>query len=70
MTNYPRAEDAEKVGSYPSSVRAGGGYVWDAVLEYRVWCSPRLGAEDLEAGSDYYYAVSYTHLTLPTIYSV
>jgi len=56
MTKYPRAEDAEKVGSYPSSVKAGGGYVWDAVLEYRVWCSPRLGAEDLEDGSDYYYA--------------
>lgn len=30
--------------------------MWDEVLEYRVWCSPHLGAEDLDDGSDYYYA--------------
>jgi hypothetical protein len=35
---------------------AGGGYVWDAVLEYRVWCYPEEGAEDLDDGSDYFYA--------------
>ncbi len=35
---------------------SGGGYVWDAVLEYRVWCHPERGAEDLEDGSDYYYS--------------
>lgn len=36
--------------SYPASCYAGGGYVWDAVLEYRVWCHPRHG------GGDYYRA--------------
>ena len=46
----------ELVGEYPSYAHAGGGYVWDEVLEYRVWCHPERGAEDLEEGSDYYYA--------------
>lgn len=52
----PPVEDPEKVGSYPATAFAGGGYVWDAVLEYRVWCYPALGAEDACEGSDYYYA--------------
>ncbi|MDY6994766.1 MAG: GCN5 family acetyltransferase [Pseudomonadota bacterium] len=43
------------VGSYPAVAKAGGGYVWDAVLEYRVWCYPRDGAEYTENGNDYYY---------------
>ncbi len=33
---------------------AGGGYVWDEVLEYRVWCHPENGAPDEADGSDYY----------------
>lgn len=53
---YPDATDPGRVGTYPAAAKAGGGYVWDDVLEYRVWCAPRLGAEDLEGGSDYYYA--------------
>jgi hypothetical protein len=32
-----------------------GGYVWDEVLEYRVWCHPHDGAPDTEDGGDYYY---------------
>jgi putative acetyltransferase len=55
QSSYPRAVFPEKVGSYPAAAKAGGGYVWDEVLEYRVWCSPRLGADDLEEGSDYYF---------------
>ncbi|WP_440221762.1 hypothetical protein ACQQ2N_11735 [Dokdonella sp. MW10] len=47
--------DAALVGTYPASAKAGGGYVWDAVLEYRVWCHPERGAPDLMDGSDYYY---------------
>lgn len=39
---------------YPRAVNpnrdSGGGYVWDEVLEYRVWCHPASGE------SDYYYA--------------
>ena len=29
--------------------------MWDAVLEYRVWCHPERGAPDLADGNDYYY---------------
>lgn len=31
---YPTVLDPLKVGEYPASTKAGGGYVWDAVLEY------------------------------------
>ncbi len=53
---YPPVLDESLVGSYPARAGAGGGYVWDAVLEYRVWCHPERGAPDLAEGSDYYYA--------------
>lgn len=53
---FPNAVDPDKVGSYPAAAKSGGGYVWDAVLEYRVWCYPGKGADNLEDGSDYYYA--------------
>ena len=53
---YPDAIDVALVGTYPGLVKAGGGYVWDAVLEYRVWCHPERGAPDLEGGSDYYHS--------------
>jgi hypothetical protein len=54
--SFPDAEDPSKVGEYPALSGAGGGYVWDAVLEYRVWCHPERGAPDHEDGSDYYHA--------------
>ena len=54
--NYPAVLDPELVGSYPALVKAGGGFVWDEVLEYRVWCHPERGAEDLDDGDDYCYA--------------
>ena len=53
---YPEVHNKESVGTYPALVKSGGGYVWDEVLEYRVWCHPERGAEDLEEGNDYYYA--------------
>ena len=46
----------EMVGKYPGFVKSGGGFVWDEVLEYRVWCHPERGAPKLEDGNDYYYA--------------
>jgi len=49
-TRYPTAVNPARVGKYPALAFAGGGYVWDEVLEYRVWCHPR------EGGDDYYYA--------------
>ena len=56
MTDYPKVLDEKMVGKYSALAKAGGGYVWDEVLEYRVWCHPENGAEDLEEGNDYYYA--------------
>jgi hypothetical protein len=45
---YPAVLDVSNVGTYPASAGAGGGFVWDAVLEYRVWCH--------SDGDDFYYA--------------
>jgi len=57
---FPRAVDPKRVGKYPAVCGAGGGYVWDAVLEYRVWCHVEDGAPDEADGSDYYFPfVSY-----------
>jgi hypothetical protein len=39
-----------------AAAMAGGGFVWDAVLEYRVWCHPEHGATDLHDGDDYFYS--------------
>ena len=58
MNVYPKAINEQLVGTYPALVKTGGGYVWDEILEYRVWCHPENGAEDLENGDDYYYAFS------------
>lgn len=58
MSKYPDVLNKNMVGKYPASVNLGGGYVWDDVLEYRVWCSPENGASNLENGNDYYYAFS------------
>lgn len=58
MSDYPSAIHPSRVGSYSAVAKSGGGYVWDAVLEYRVWCSPDDGAADLEDGSDYYCALA------------
>lgn len=55
MPRYPTVKDPSLVGTYPALVGAGGGYVWDDVLEYRVWCHPHDGAPDTENGDDYYY---------------
>jgi hypothetical protein len=52
---YPDAVDSNLVGSYPASAYAGGGLVWDEVLEYRVWCHPERRATDVHDGNDYYY---------------
>lgn len=55
-TEYPVVRDPTAVGTYPVLVGAGGGYVWDDVLEYRVWCHPERGAPDCAEGSDYFHA--------------
>jgi putative acetyltransferase len=53
--SYPNAVDPSLVGEYPAKAYSGGGYVWDEVLEYRVWLHPERGAADLADGNDYYY---------------
>lgn len=58
MSRYPKVINPDLIGSYPASVKSGGGYVWDEVLEYRVWCHPHNGAPDLENGNDYYHVFS------------
>jgi putative acetyltransferase len=55
ITSFPDAIDPALVGAYDAEAGAGGGYVWDEVLEYRVWCHPERGAKDLAEGSDYYF---------------
>ncbi|GAB2966398.1 hypothetical protein GCM10027048_40940 [Hymenobacter coalescens] len=55
MSKYPTVKDSSLLGTYPALVSTGGGYVWDDVLEYRVWCHPHDGASDIEDGNDYYY---------------
>jgi hypothetical protein len=56
--SFPAVSDSSLVGTYDTTAYAGGGYVWDAVLEYRVWCYIRDGADNLCDGSDYYYSFS------------
>jgi hypothetical protein len=53
---YPAVADPDMVGRHPAVVKAGGGLVWDAVLEYRVWLHPERGAPDLHDGNDYFDA--------------
>lgn len=55
MPKYPSAKYPGKIGDYPAVAGAGGGYVWDDVLEYRVWCHPHDGALDTSNGNDYYF---------------
>lgn len=61
---YPRAVDPSRVGSYPAAVYAGGGYVWDEVLEYRVWCHPEDGGDDFfRAFATYPRALAFSQRT-------
>jgi hypothetical protein len=54
---YPDAVDPSKVGSYPALVKSGGGFFYDEILEYRVWCHPEQGAPPQYGdGDDYFYS--------------
>ena len=56
MKVYPKVLDERMVGEYPGFVKSVGGFVWDEVLEYRVWCHPVNRVKNLEEEGDYYYA--------------
>ncbi len=58
MSNFPIASDESMVGEYPALSKSGGGYFYDDILEYRVWCRPWLGAPDEFEGEIYYYPFS------------
>ncbi len=60
---YPTAVDREKVGTYPAGSYAGGGYVWDDVLEYRVWCHPADGSDHFYAFATYPKALAFSKRT-------
>jgi hypothetical protein len=46
---YPTAVEPDAVGEYAAVSGSGGGYFYDAVLEYRVWIHPK-------RCSDFYHA--------------
>lgn len=62
MTAYPPARDPSAVGSYPALAKAGGGYVWDEVLEYRVWCH-RPAGDSFRAFATYEEALTFSTAT-------
>lgn len=45
---YPVAVNLNEIGNYPALTKSGAGYVYDDVLEYRVWIH--------QDGNDFYYA--------------
>ena len=55
LPDYPDVLDSDLVGHFSVVTHSGGGYVWDAVLEYRVWCHTENGAPDESNGDDYFY---------------
>lgn len=55
MSMYPESINKNLVGEYPALSKSGGGYFYDEVLEYRVWCRPWEGAPDEFEGEVYYY---------------
>jgi hypothetical protein len=55
MSKFPKAINPEMVGEYDAFCHSGGGYFYDEVLEYRVWCHPAEGAPDDFEDGDYYY---------------
>lgn len=63
MKRYPTALDPKRVGTYPALAGAGGGYVWDAVLEYRVWCHVEGESDHFHAFATYPKALAFSRKT-------
>ena len=63
-SQLPPVFDPSRVGTYPALTNSGGGFVWDAVLEYRVWCHDPDGADDyFEAFPSYDAALAFAEET-------
>jgi hypothetical protein len=60
---YPSAADPNLVGTYPALSKSGGGFVWDAVLEYRVWCHPKTGDDYFCAFANHSEALEFSMRT-------
>ena len=56
QNQFPDACNPDLVGKYDAMANSGGGYFFDEVLEYRVWCHPERGAPDEFEGDDYFYS--------------
>ncbi|HSJ04307.1 MAG TPA: hypothetical protein VK956_17705 [Verrucomicrobium sp.] len=63
-SEYPLAVDISRVGYYPARVHSGGGYIYDDVLEYRVWLHPERGAVPRAGEGDYFLAFAQYELAL------
>lgn len=48
---YPTVIDPEQVGEYDAAAYSGGGYFFDEVLEYRVWCYANKVLETYNTGN-------------------
>jgi hypothetical protein len=57
---YPKVKDPQMVGKYNVIAKAGGGYVWDVVLEYRVWCHPHDDNDYCHVFETYQDALAYS----------
>ena len=63
MPEYPDAIEPRKVGDYPAVAGAGGGFVWDEVLEYRVWCHSDNGTDFFHAFATFEDAAKFSDAT-------
>lgn len=66
MSTYPSAVDPARVGTYSPLAGAGGGFVFDEVLEYRVWFK-RNGESVYRAFATFEEAEAFSKRDLPRI---
>jgi len=60
--NLPPAVDPAMVGQYSWLAKSGAGYVWDEVLEYRVW-THKGGSDAMKAFATFEAARDYSERT-------
>jgi len=63
----PKVVDPARVGTYSPLARAGGGFVFDEVLEYRVWFKEKDGNSTFRAFATFQEAQAFSTLDLPRI---